>query len=44
MEQLSIENILIQLRELLQLNAIKLWEEPYYSEGSPIEKEIEVHI
>lgn len=40
---LRVENILIQVRSKLQENGIKLWLEPYYTEGiGTIESELEV--
>lgn len=40
---LSIENCLIQVRACLQEEGIKLWLEPYYSEGiGPNDTELEV--
>lgn len=39
----QIDNIFNQVRALLQRQGVKLWEEPYYSEGlGSIEASIEV--
>lgn len=40
---LSIDNCLIQVRSCLQDQGIKLWLEPYYTEGiGPVDAELEV--
>jgi hypothetical protein len=41
MSDLNLENILVQLRDVLNSNGIKLWLEPYYVDG-PVDSELEV--
>lgn len=40
--ELSLENVLIQVREYLNTNQVKLWQEPYFVDNYPNESEIEV--
>lgn len=42
MSEINYENILIQVKDALNRNSIKLWEEPYCSSGESIESEIVV--
>lgn len=40
--ELNLENILIQVRDFLNTNEIKLWQEPFFVNNYPVESEIEV--
>lgn len=42
MSEINHDNVLIQVRDALQRNAIKLWLEPYSVAGEPNDQEITV--
>lgn len=42
MTELSLENVLIQVRDCLNANKIKLWEEPYCVANEAVEQEMQV--
>lgn len=42
MSEINHENVLIQLRDALNRNKIKLWEEPYCILGESVDIEVEV--
>lgn len=43
MSELSFENVLIQVKDALQTNGIKLWEKPYF-DLEPVQTEMLVSI
>lgn len=42
MSEINHENVLIQIRDALNRNSIKLWEEPYCVFGESVESEVVV--
>lgn len=44
MSELTFESVLIQVRDALQRNGIKLWEVPYYLNTSQNESEMMVRV
>lgn len=41
---LKIDNVYIQVRDILQKDGIKLWQDPYYTTTGPSYDELEVHL